>query len=134
MISMKRWLSGLLIKRNILNIPLLFFFSCLVSSCAKYISETGVASYYGDEFNHRQTASGSKFNPHRLTAAHKTLPFGTKVIVTNLTNNQRVKWRITDRGPFVKGRIIDLSEKAAKKIDMIKQGVVQVELKYKKKR
>ena len=106
----------------------------LFSSCARYISETGTASYYGSQFNNRQTASGSTYKPNRLTAAHKTLPFGTKVIVTNLTNHQRVKVRITDRGPFVKGRIIDLSEKAAQRIDMITQGITQVELRYKKKK
>lgn len=106
----------------------------LFSSCSRYVTETGTASYYGDQFNHRQTASGKKFNKHRLTAAHKTLPFGTKVIVINLTNHERVKVRITDRGPFVKGRIIDLSEKAAKKINMTRQGIAQVELKYRKKK
>lgn len=79
-------------------------------------------------------ANGKKFSQHKLTAAHTTLPLGTKVTVINLANHQRVKVHITDRGPFVKGRIIDLSKKAAKRIDMINDGVVQVELKYKKKR
>jgi rare lipoprotein A len=116
------------------NITCLIIFAVLFSSCSRYVTETGTASYYGDQFNHRHTASGKKFNKHRLTAAHKTLPFGTKVIVINLTNNERVKVRITDRGPFVKGRIIDLSEKAAKKIDMVRQGIAQVELKYRKKK
>ena len=104
------------------------------SSCSRYVTETGTASYYGKEFNHHQTASGKKFNKRRLTAAHKTISFGTKVIVTNLSNHERVKVRITDRGPFVKGRIIDLSEKAAKRIHMITQGIGQVELKYRKKK
>jgi rare lipoprotein A len=116
------------------NITCLFILAVLFSSCARYVTETGTASYYGDQFNHRQTASGKKFNKRRLTAAHKTLPFGTKVIVINLTNHERVKVRITDRGPFVKGRIIDLSEKAAKKINMTRQGIAQVELKYRKKK
>lgn len=111
-------------------IILLFF----LSSCGKYITETGVASYYGDEFVHRPMANGKKFSQHKLTAAHKTLPLGTKVKVINLTNHEKVKVRITDRGPFVKGRIIDLSKKAARRIDMINDGVVQVEVKYKKKR
>ena len=79
-------------------------------------------------------ANGKKFSQHKLTAAHKTLPLGTKVTVINLSNHQRVKVRITDRGPFVQGRIIDLSKKAAKRIDMVDAGVVPVELKYKKKR
>lgn len=120
-------------KFNRLN---LFLFSAIIlfSSCGKYITETGNASYYGDQFVHRPMANGKKFNQHKLTAAHKTLPLGTKVKVINLTNHHRVKVRITDRGPFVKGRIIDLSKKAARRINMINDGVAQVELKYKKKR
>jgi rare lipoprotein A len=115
-------------------------FSCLIvllflfSSCAKYVTETGGASYYADKFEHKPMANGKKFSQHKLTAAHKTLPLGTKVIVTNLTNDKRVKVRITDRGPFVQGRIVDLSKKAAKRIDMIDAGVAQVELRYKKKK
>jgi rare lipoprotein A len=119
------------------NFPAIFFVFILMfifSSCGKYLTETGKASYYGDEFVHRTMANGKKFSQHKLTAAHKTLPLGTKVKVINLTNHERVKVRITDRGPFVKGRIIDLSKKAAKRIDMINDGVVQIELKYKKKR
>ena len=114
--------------------PLLVVLVVFATSCSRYVTETGTASYYGSQFNNRETASGSKYNPKRRTAAHKTLPFGTKVIVTNLSNHQRVKVRITDRGPFVKARIIDLSQKAAQKIDMITQGITQVELRYKKKK
>ncbi len=69
-----------------------------------------------------------------MTAASKTLPFGTKVSVKNLTNGKTVKVRINDRGPFVAGRTIDLSKKAAKKIDMVDEGVADVELKYKNKK
>ena len=118
------------------NLPtlLLLVLVVLAASCSRYVTESGTASYYGSQFNNRETASGSKYNPNRRTAAHKTLPFGTKVIVTNLSNHQRVKVRITDRGPFVRGRIIDLSQKAARKIDMITQGITQVELRYKKKK
>lgn len=79
-------------------------------------------------------ANGKKFSQRKLTAAHKTLPFGTKVTVINLSNHKRTKVRITDRGPFVQGRIIDLSKKAAKRINMIDAGVVPVELKYKTKK
>ncbi len=79
-------------------------------------------------------ANGKKFSQHKLTAAHKTLPLGTKVKVINLSNHQSVKVRITDRGPFIQGRIIDLSKKAAKRIDMINTGVVPIELKYKKRK
>ena len=79
-------------------------------------------------------ANGKKFSQHKLTAAHKTLPFGTKVKVINLSNHQKVKVRITDRGPFVEGRIIDLSKKAAQKIALTTAGVAEVEIKYKKKK
>jgi rare lipoprotein A len=106
----------------------------LFSSCAHYFTETGKASYYADKFVNRPMANGKKFSQHKLTAAHTTLPFGTKVTVVNLNNHRKVKVRITDRGPFVEGRIIDLSKKAAKRIDMIDAGVVSVELKYKKKK
>ncbi len=71
-----------------------------------------------------------KFKQNKLTAAHKTLPFGTKVKVTNLNNGQSVKVRINDRGPFIQGRIIDLSKKAAKKIDMVNAGVAKVTIRY----
>lgn len=91
-----------------------------------------MASYYGDGYHGRKTANGETFNKRKLTAAHKTLPFGTVVKVKNLSNGQTIKVRINDRGPFVKGRIIDLSEKAAQKIDMKQQGVAEVQLKYRK--
>ena len=106
------------------------------TGCARKITETGLASYYGagDGYNGRKTANGEIFNKNKLTAAHKTLPFGTIVKVKNLQNGKTIKVRINDRGPFVKGRIIDLSEKAAKKIDMVKQGVGQVKLRYKRNR
>jgi rare lipoprotein A len=121
-------------KTNCLYLFLLFFFAILFSSCATYVTETGNASYYADKFVHKPMANGKKFSQHKLTAAHKTLPMGTKVKVISLVSHQSVKVRITDRGPFVQGRIIDLSKKAAKRIDMIDAGVVQVELKYKKKK
>ena len=94
----------------------------------KKIKQTGKASYYADKFHGRTTANGEKFNMHDITAAHKTLPFGTKVKVTNLKNNKSVVVRINDRGPYAKGRIIDLSKAAAKKIDMIADGVANVRI------
>ena len=112
----------------------LLFYLILLTSCAHYFTETGKASYYADKFIHKPMANGKKFSQHKLTAAHKTLPFGTKVKVINVSNHKKVKVRITDRGPFVEGRIVDLSKKAAKRINMIDAGVVPVELKYKKKR
>lgn len=103
--------------------------------CGRKITESGQASFYGagDGYHGRKTANGEIFNRNKLTAAHKTIPFGTMVKVTNLSNGKTVKVRINDRGPFVKGRIIDLSAKAADKIDMRTKGVAEVKLKYKKK-
>lgn len=88
----------------------------------------GQASYYASKFHGRPTANGEKFDNGRLTAAHRTLPFGTKVRVTNLENGRSVVVRVNDRGPFVKGRIIDLSQAAAKRIDMVRAGVVRVKV------
>ena len=104
-----------------------------LSSCSYKLTQTGKASYYADKFNGRKTANGERFSNSRRTAAHQTLPFGTKVKVTNLRNGKSVKVRINDRGPFVSGRIIDLSKKAARKIDMIKEGVGNVKIQYKKR-
>ncbi len=78
----------------------------------------GTASFYGKEFHGRKTASGEIFDMYKLTAAHKTLPFGSRVRVTNLENGRSVVVRINDRGPFKKGRIIDLSFEAARRIGM----------------
>ena len=77
----------------------------------------GNTSYYGSKFHGKRTASGSIFDMHSLTAAHRTLPFGTKVEVTNHKTKQSVIVKITDRGPFTKGRILDLSKAAAGKIN-----------------
>jgi rare lipoprotein A len=92
-------------------------------------SETGVASWYGIPYDGRHTSSGEIFDMHALTAAHRTLPFNTWLEVTNLQNGKRVEVRVNDRGPFVGGRIIDLSMGAAEKIDMVRAGVVKVRLK-----
>jgi len=91
--------------------------------------ETGTASWYGIPYNGRRTASGEIYDMEKLTAAHRTLPFQTWVEVTNLENGRRVDVRITDRGPFVGGRIIDLSHRAARDIEMLGPGVVKVRLK-----
>lgn len=104
------------------------------SSCAPKITQQGKASYYADKFKNRPTASGERYKPGRMTAAHRTLPFGTKVTVINRRNGQRVKVTINDRGPFISGRIIDVSRKAARRLDMIRAGVVDVKIKYKKPR
>jgi len=89
---------------------------------------TGIASYYGKEFHGRKTANGETFDMNAMTAAHRTLPFGTMVKVINLANNKEVTVRINDRGPFIKGRIIDLSYGAAAEIDLLSVGQVKLEI------
>ncbi len=89
----------------------------------------GVASYYGRKFHRKKTASGERFNMYDLTAAHRTLPFNTRIKVTNLENNKSVIVRINDRGPFTKGRVVDLSFKAAKEIGLIQKGTAKVRIK-----
>ena len=92
-------------------------------SGVKAKSTSGVASYY---LSGKQTANGERFNPNGLTAAHRTLPFGTKVRVTNTRNGKSVVVRINDRGPFIPGRVIDLSLGAAKLVGMTTSGVAKV--------
>ena len=133
----------------------LIIFAALLSSCSSYVRFTsnqvsnyskthsdanadysivpgqtlrGIASYYADEFNGRATSSGEIFDMNSFTAAHKTIPFGTIVEVKNLSNGKSVTVKINDRGPFVAGRIIDLSKAAAKQIDLIRTGTAEVEL------
>lgn len=92
-------------------------------------SETGTASYYADFFEGRLTASGDIFSQEKLTAAHKTLPFGTEVLVENLSNARSIVVTINDRGPFVKNRIIDLSSTAARELGFIEKGIQKVRIK-----
>lgn len=92
-------------------------------------TQTGIASWYGNPYNGRRTASGEIFDMEQLTAAHRTFPFNTWLEVTNLTNGKQVEVRVTDRGPFIKGRVIDLSLRAARDIDMVREGVVRVRIK-----
>ncbi len=86
----------------------------------------GLASHYGPEWDGRRTASGEIFRNRRLTAAHKSLPFGTRVRVTLLATGKSVIVRINDRGPFVRGRVIDLSDEAARRIGLDRHGVAKV--------
>lgn len=110
------------------------FIAALASGCASRDlrpgdadgGQEGIASYYSDRHHGRKTASGEVFDQHDMTAAHRTLPFGTRVRVRHLDNGREVTVRINDRGPFVKGRIIDLSYRAAKDLDMIRSGVAPV--------
>ncbi len=91
-------------------------------------TDTGVASYYAVKFHGRKTASGEIFHKDSLTAAHKTLPFGTRVRVTNLKNNKSVIVKVNDRGMQGKKRIIDLSQAAAKELNMIGSGLIKVKV------
>ncbi len=90
----------------------------------------GMASWYGDQFNGRPTATGERFNMHALTAAHKTLPLPGLIEVTNLANGRVVVLRVNDRGPFVDDRILDLSRGAAEALDMLNRGVGEVRVRY----
>lgn len=100
----------------------------LVASEGREIYEQGFASWYGGKFQGRKTANGEIFDTRKLTAAHKSISFGTVVEVENLSNGKTVEVRINDRGPFVEGRIIDLSRAAADEIDMVGSGVARVAL------
>ena len=91
-------------------------------------TEVGYASWYGPKFHGRRTSSGEIFNMYDMTCAHRTLPLGTILLVTNLENGRSVVVRVNDRGPFVKGRIIDLSYAAARALGMVEKGVVKVRI------
>jgi rare lipoprotein A len=91
-------------------------------------TEEGIASWYGKPFHGRKTASGERYDMHELTAAHPTLPFGTRVRVKRLDNGRDVVVRITDRGPFHEGRIIDLSKRAAREIGLLEPGTARVRI------
>lgn len=100
-----------------------------VLASAKGFKEKGLASWYGEPFHGRRTANGEVYDMNKISAAHKTLPLGTWVEVKNLQTRKIMVMRINDRGPFVKGRVIDLSREAAKKMDMLNCGVAPVMVK-----
>jgi rare lipoprotein A len=91
-------------------------------------TQTGIASWYGEPFHGRTTASGETYDMEELTCAHKTLPFGTRLRVENLDNGRSITLRVTDRGPFVGGRIVDVSRKAARELEMIGPGTARVRI------
>lgn len=124
-------------KRKFLTLALIFTAMCVSNAQQDSKQETtknnhelvGKASYYGSEYKStRHTANGERFNKDAYTAAHKTLPFGTIVKVKNMNNDKTVTVRINDRGPFIKGRVIDVTTIAAKELGMIQSGVVPVEV------
>ncbi|MDH5380286.1 MAG: septal ring lytic transglycosylase RlpA family protein [Cyclobacteriaceae bacterium] len=106
---------------------ILFFIHFVSLSVFAQVQE-GKASFYADKFEGRPTASGDKYRHNKLTAAHKSLPFGTIVRVTNLANGNSVELEINDRGPYVDGRIIDVSRSAAEKLGFINQGIADVKM------
>lgn len=133
------------LRRNVIRLRAFTFATIVVVSCCLIMAgcvssphnarvlhpgtpqaTVGMASYYGKEFAGRKTASGERFNPNALTAAHRTLPFGTRVRVTDLKSGRSVVVTVNDRGPFKKARIIDLSYQAAKEIGMILKGTGKV--------
>ena len=113
---------------NIIYKIFLFFLFFTILIQANFKVEFGEASYYNDKYQGKLTASGEKFDQNKFTAAHKKLPFGTILLVTNLENKKTVKVRVNDRGPFSPGRIIDLSRIGATKLGYIKKGLTKVKI------
>jgi len=107
-------------------LPALFFIMIIGGVSGQV--QTGKASFYADKFEGSPTASGEKYKHNKLTAAHKSLPFGTKVRLTNLANNQTVEVTINDRGPYVEDRIVDVSRAAAEQLGFINSGLAEVRL------
>ena len=107
-------------KRVLTTLTLIFSFTALAQT------QSGKASFYSKSFSGRKTASGERLHHDSLTCAHRTYPFGTLLLVTNPANGNKVIVRVTDRGPYVKGRIIDLSLRAAKELGIYAQGIAPV--------
>lgn len=106
----------------------IILFTLLISVFTLQAQDIGHATFYGRKFHKRKTASGEIYHRDSLVCAHKTYPFGTLLKVKSLDNNKEVVVRVIDRGPFSKKRIIDLSHAAAKELDMLRKGVVKVEV------
>ncbi|HXX81209.1 MAG TPA: septal ring lytic transglycosylase RlpA family protein [Thermodesulfovibrionales bacterium] len=128
---MDKFCSTLLLTRHLLVVTVFILASC---SSTRYQSRgdtgSGVATWYGPEFHGKTTASGERFNMYDLTCAHKELPFGAVLEVTNIANGRSVKCTVNDRGPFVSGRDLDLSYAAAKEIGLIGPGQARVSIVY----
>lgn len=103
--------------------------SYTIMQSGSHYEAQGVASWYGRPFNHHYTSSGERYNMYSMTAAHKTLPLSSRLLVTNLINGRHVIVRVNDRGPFVGDRLIDLSYAAAKKLGMVGRGLAEVDIK-----
>lgn len=119
-------------RKSILILLIALAFICSACSGSRHLTSGryayGNASWYGKPFHGRKTASGERYNMHAKTAAHKKLPFGTKLEVTYLKTGKKVKVRINDRGPFIHGRKLDLSYGAAKRIGLVRDGVGKVRM------
>ncbi|MEE8359710.1 MAG: septal ring lytic transglycosylase RlpA family protein [Candidatus Omnitrophota bacterium] len=119
-------------NKRIITLILIVFMAGIAVKVFESINDrhgrVGMASWYGDKWRGRKTANGERFDPDKLTAAHRLLPFGTVVMVTNLENGLQVRVVINDRGPHINGRIIDLSRAAARKLGMIEDGLAKVKL------
>ena len=119
-------------NKRIITLILIVFMAGIAVKVFESINDhhgrVGMASWYGDKWRGRKTANGERFDPDKLTAAHRVLPFGTVVMVTNLENGLQVKVVINDRGPYINGRIIDLSKAAARRLGMIEDGLAKVKL------
>lgn len=102
--------------------------TAMAAKAAPGQTQKGIASYYHDSLHGNKTASGQVYNKNRLSAAHKTLPLGSKVKVTDTKTGRSIVVKVNDRGPFVKGRIIDLSRAAARKLGIVKRGIARVEV------
>ena len=130
----KRLFNEELVNSIVLLLAFLFLSSCATAPDVKNISRAGgtyvVASWYGKKFNGRPTASGEKFDMYGMTCAHRTLAFGTKLRITNPDNKKSVIVRVNDRGPFIRGRDLDLSYGAAKEIGIVQKGVGRVMLEH----
>lgn len=109
-------------------IVVIFLAISLIAILSNRCGRVGVASWYGEDFRGKKTANGEIYDPDKLTAAHRRLSFGTWVKVTDLSNNRQVIVRINDRGPYKKGRIIDLSLAAARELGMVKKGLARVKI------
>jgi rare lipoprotein A len=120
-----------MIRTSLVFSLLVLLAAIAISSCSggKRFTQVGKASYYSNKFQGRKMANGQPYRKGKLTAAHKTLPFGTKVKVTNQQNGKTVKVKITDRGPHSRNRIVDLSLAAANRLDMVDDGIAPVKLK-----
>ena len=122
------------VSRRVALVTALLFLCCSCTGCrlwpfgGKKFVEKGTGCYYSDEYQGKRTASGEDYNARAFTAAHKKLPFGTIVKVKNLRNGKTVKVRINDRGPFKRGRIIDLSKAAAREIGLLQAGIAPVRI------